>query len=120
PAAPVAALAAVTVGDHLHVAELPRDAEAAPQHLPVDEQSPANARAEGDHDQVALPSSRPEAPLGSGGGVGIVVDEDGLRDALPQSVAQRLVAPGQVGGEDNSRAVGSDEAGGSDTDREDL
>ena len=66
------------------------------------------------------PSSRPEAPLGPGGGVGIVVDEDGLRDALPQSVAQRLVAPGQVRGEDHSRAVGGDEAGSTDTDGEHL
>src|SRR5690606_17876595 len=116
PAAAVAAGAAVAARDDLHVAELAGHAVLAALDLSVLEDRAADAGAQGDHHEVVLAASCAEAPLGPGGGVGVVVDEDRDGETARETVAQRLVAPGQVGGEQHAVAVGVDPAGGADAD----
>ncbi|CAM5741168.1 hypothetical protein SALBM311S_09447 [Streptomyces alboniger] len=99
------------------MAELPRDAVLAALDLAVLQDRAADAGAERDHDEVVLAAAGAEAPLGPGGGVGVVVDEDGDREAAGDAVTQGLVAPGQVGCEEHTVAVGVDPAGRADADR---
>ncbi len=117
PAAAVAARAAVSAGDDLHVAELAGDAELAALDLAVLQDGAADAGTEGDHDEVVLAAAGAEAPLRPGGRVGVVVHEDRYGEPAGEAVAQRFVAPGQVGGEQHAVAVGVDPAGGADADR---
>jgi hypothetical protein len=119
PAPPVAALTPDAVGHDLHVPELARDAVPATDDLTVEHDAPADPRAEVDHDEVALAAPGTEAVLGPHRGVGVVVDEGRQRHPAGEGVAQRFVAPGQVWGKDHGRAVGRDEAGGTDADRDD-
>jgi hypothetical protein len=117
PAAAVAARAAVAAGDDLHVPELARHAELAALDLAVLQDRAADAGAEGDHDQVVLAAAPAEAPLRPGGGVRVVVHHHGDREAAGDAVAERFVAPGQVGGEQDAVAVGVHPARRADADR---
>ncbi len=101
----------MAAGDDLHVSELAGDAVLAPLDLALLQDRAADAGAERDHDEVVLAAAGAEAPLGPGGGIGVVVHEDGDGQAAGEAVAQRLVAPGQVRGEQDAVAVGVDPAG---------
>ena len=120
PAAAVAALAAPAVRHDLHVAVLPRDAEPAALQGAVDDHRAADAGAEVDAHQVRLAAAGAEPPLGPDRGVGVVLDHDRQPQPRADGLAQRLVAPGQVRGEQHVGAVGVDEAGRADADRVDL
>ncbi len=120
PAAAVAAGAAVARGDHLHVAELTGHPVLAALDPAVLQDRAADARTEGDHDEVVLAPARSEAPLRPGGGVGVVVDHDGDDEAGGEGVAQGLVAPGQMGGEQHLGAVGVHPARRADADGVDV
>src|SRR5690606_24217999 len=113
-------LAALALRDHLHVAELTGQAPPAALHPAVEDDRATDAGAEGDHEQPALAATGAEPVLGARGGVRVVVHDDGQAQPLGQAVADRLVAPGQVGGEDDGGAVGRDEPGGADADAEHL
>ena len=93
----VAALAAASPRHHLHVAELPRHAVAAALQHAVEQDRAAEAGAEVDADRMRLDARGTEAPLCPEGGVRVVLHHD--REAQPTTdrLAQRLVAPGQVG-----------------------
>src|SRR5207237_6625943 len=82
PAAPPAALALATVGDHLHVAELPRHAVGPAVDVAVDHQAAADAGPERDHGGVAHVPRGAEVRLGPHGGGGVVVDQDVAEDAV--------------------------------------
>lgn len=120
PAAAVAAGTAVPAGDDLHVAELAGHAVLAALDLAVLEDRAADAGAERDHDEVLLTAARAEAPLGPGRGVGVVVDHDGDGEACLEGVAERLVAPGEVRGEEHGGPLGVDPAGRADADGVDV
>src|SRR5690606_32656249 len=107
PAAAVAARAAVAAGHDLHVPELAGDAVLAAFDLAVLQDRAADAGAQRDHHEVVLAASGAEAPLGPGGGVGVVVDQDGDGETAGEAVPAGLVAPGQVGGEEHPGAVAS-------------
>src|SRR5690606_29906179 len=113
PAAAVAARAAVAAGHDLHVPELAGDAVLAAFDLAVLQDRAADAGAQRDHHEVVLAAPGAEAP---GGGVGVVVDQDGDGETAGEAVPQGLVAPGQVGGEEHPVAVGVDPAGRADPD----
>lgn len=74
----------------------------------------ADSGTERDHHEVVLAASGAEAPLRPGGGVRVVVDHH--RDGEPggDRVPERFVAPGEVRGEEDLRAVGVHPAGGAD------
>ena len=78
----VAALAAHAAGHDLHVPELACDAVPPALHLAVDDERPADARAERDDDDVRLTASSAEARLRPSCRVGVVVDGDRQGDAL--------------------------------------
>ncbi len=106
----------MTAGHDLHMAELAGDAVLAALDLAVLQDRATDAGAQRDHDEVVLAAAGAEAPLGPGSAVGVVVDQDGHGEPLGQAVAERFVAPGQVGGEQHAVAVGVDPAGRADAD----
>ena len=95
----VAALAAVAVRDDLHVPELAGHPVGAAEHPAVDHQRAADAGAERDAEDEAVPDAGTEPALRERRGVGVVVDHHGETDSGHQRVAQRLVAPVEVRGE---------------------
>ena len=72
------ATAGEPVGDDAHVAELGAGAEAAAEQAVAGHDRAADAGADREHDHVADQSAGAEAELGPAGGVGVVVDDDGL------------------------------------------
>src|SRR4051794_2009546 len=97
PATPVAALACPAVRHHLHVAELTSHAVAAPHHLSVEYQCPADPGSEGQTEHVPVGPSSPEPEFRPGGRVRVVVDPDRHGQSMLESGLQRLATPGQVG-----------------------
>jgi hypothetical protein len=69
---------------------------------------------------VRLAVAGPEAGLAPGGGVGVVLDHHREAGALLDRGPQRLVAPGQVGREQDGGAGGVDEPGRAQAGRLDL
>ena len=108
------------VGDHAHVAELGAGAEAAAEQSVAGHDRAADARADGEHHHVADHSAGAEAELRPAGGVGVVVDDDGLADAGLELLAERLVAPVDVRRVVDRRLGGVDETCGGDADRGNL
>ncbi len=120
PAPLAAAAAEQPVGDDADVAELGGDAEPAAAQLVADDDAAAEAGAERDADDVVVALARAEAVLAPGGGVGVVLDDDGQADALLDLVLERLVAPVDVGREEDRGALVVDVSGGADADGLDL
>lgn len=87
------------------MAELTRDAVLAALDVPVLQDRAADARAQRDHDQVVLTPAGAEAPFRPGGRIGVVVDHHGDHQPGGDGVAEGLVAPGQVRGEQHLGAV---------------
>lgn len=104
----------------LHVAELTGHAVLAALDLAVLQDRAADPRTERDHDEVVLAAARAEAPLRPGRRVGVVVDHDGDDQAGGDGVAQGFVAPGEVRGEQDLRAVGVHPARRADAHRVDV
>src|SRR5690606_10851256 len=97
PAPAVAALAGHAVLDDALVTELSGHARAAAVQPTVQDHRPADPRAEVDQDDVGLVLRGAEAPFGPAGGVRVVVHQHRQPSAPHEGVAQRLVAPGEVG-----------------------
>ena len=74
--------------DH-HVPELGACSVPAAVRAPVEDEPTADARAEREHDEIARAAPGAELPLGDGGDVAVVVDDDGDADPL-------LEVPGEV------------------------
>ncbi len=120
PAAEVAAAALHPAGDGLHVAELAAHAPAAPVDGAAEDEAAADAGADGDGDEVALAPAGAEAELAPGHRVGVVLHHDGQAGHLGEPALERLLAPGEVGGEADDAAGLVDEPGGADADGLDL
>ena len=74
--------------DH-HVADLAGEARRADLDAPVDHDAAADAGAEGDHHDVAVPAGGAQAVLGQHGQVGVVLDDDrATRQPSPISSVQ--------------------------------
>ena len=87
------------------------DAEPAPLEGAVDDHRAPDARPEVHAHQVGLAPAGAEPPLGPDRGVRVVLDHDGQPEPRADGLAQGLVAPGQVRGEQHVGPVGVDEAG---------
>ena len=111
PAAVLAAAAASAALADLHVTELRPDPPAAAVEVAVEHDAAPDAGADGDHDQVGLAPAGAEAVLRPGRGVGVVLHHDRKPRPGGDRVAQGLVAPGQVGRDQDGGPVGGDEAG---------
>jgi hypothetical protein len=68
--------------------------ECSPSHeLTVQDQPPADARAHGQEEQVALALPGSELPLGEGRAVGVVLEHEAAAELALQAVDQRHVVP---------------------------
>ena len=88
-------------------------------HLPVEHDAAADPGAESHAHQPRLPLPGPEPPLRPGCGVRVVLHHDRQSERCGDRVPQRLVAPGQVRGEQHPRPVGVHEARRADAHRAD-
>ena len=95
PAATLAAAARPAVLDHLDVPDLGADPEAAAVELPVDDDPAADAGADRHAHDEPLVATGAEPRLAPGGGVGVVLDDDGQADPLLDLLAQRPVPPAE-------------------------
>ncbi len=86
----------MAVLDDLHVAELARHAVGTPEHPAVQDQRAADPGAEVHAQHEPLAGPRAEPALAEGGRVGVVVDDHGQPDPVPDPGAKRLVTPGEV------------------------
>ncbi|GAA2930482.1 hypothetical protein GCM10020221_27800 [Streptomyces thioluteus] len=88
--------------------------------LVADDDAAAQAGAQGDADDVVVALAGAEAVLAPGGGVGVVLDDDGEADALLDLVLERLVPPVDVGGEEDRGPLVVHVAGRADADGLDV
>ncbi|MNW53198.1 hypothetical protein D3C74_307500 [compost metagenome] len=94
--------------------DLGRHTPATAHELAVDDDRAAQPRADREHEHVRGVASRAELELGPARGVGVVLDDDlhvVVADQRADLVSQRVLAPRDVGGEEDRRAVGAHEAG---------
>jgi hypothetical protein len=100
------------------VAEFGGDAVRAADQFTAEDDAAADAGTHGEeHHRLGSVGRGAELELGPGRHVGVVLHHHRHRDMPDDLVAQRLVAPGQVGGEQHGGALGVDPAGGADADR---
>ena len=116
PAAPVPAAAQPPVGHHPDVAGLARHPPAAAVELAADQDGGADAGPQGHQHHVAVPAGGAEPGLGPGRGVRVVLHHDLAAETLLHPLLQRLVAPGEVGREQDSGPGAVDEPGRPDPD----
>ncbi len=116
PAAVLAAAAQDAVGHDAHVADLGGDAEATAEQLAAVHDATTDAGADRDEQQVVGVLAGTEAELAPRRSVGVVLDDDGQVDEGADALAERLLAPVDVGREAHGRPVLADEAGGTDAD----
>jgi hypothetical protein len=100
------------------VPELSRDTVGAADELAAEHDAAADARPDREHDhRVVRMLGRAAAELGPGRGVGVVLHDDREGDGGRHVVAQGLVLPRQVRGEQHGRAGRVDPGRGADADR---
>lgn len=102
------------------MAELGGHAEVSATQLVADDDATAEARAEGDADDVAVALARAELVLAPRCRVGVVLHDDREAHAGLDLLLQRLVAPVDVGREVDLRANTVDVAGRADAHADDL
>ena len=66
-------------------------------HRAVKHDARADARTDGDRDEAARAFARAEAPLAQGRQVDVVLDEDGQAETVLEQLAQRQIAPVELG-----------------------
>src|SRR3954453_3448222 len=120
PATVVAAATPPATGHDPHVPGLARDAERAAIEPVVDDDAATEAGADGDDDDVLGADACAEAVLPPGGGVGVVLDDDGKGELLGDLIAKGGVAPSEVGREQHRLAISIDPARRADADARDL
>ena len=107
------------VGVDDDVAELGRRAALAVHEAPIDEQAPADARPERQHDRVTRSARLAQPRLREQRRVAVVVDRDRQAEALGQHVAHRDAVQRQVVGVERHARRRVDETGDPEPDRED-
>ena len=120
PAAPPAAPAQAPVRHHLHVAQLGAHAPPSPVERPSKTMPPPMPVPTVRQMTWDSPAPGAEPGLGPGHGVGVVLHHDGQPDQPADLLLQRLLAPGEVGGETHDGAGLVDEPGRADADGLDL
>ena len=102
----MAAVAGFAVDDHDHVADLAGRAARAAEDAPVDDDAAAHAGSKGDEYAAAHAARGAKGAFGQRRGVGVVVDENGQAQAVPQARHQGHVHPAEVVAEGDQAAVG--------------